>query len=304
MKKIDPEVLNCLKEALVSIYWYKPDLNTFLRGALTHTTLMGGINWTCDKKREAVDIVINRIAESPEKYQSDLMCLIASVCDMTEFEHLAHLEGGPEKVKRAKRSVELLKSRAGKVRTLLEEQTRESMRREKRDQEIATSSSFNETLKSLHKQFATISNMADSQAKGFQLEKLLRDLFELFDLDPRASFRIVGEQIDGAFTFDSTDYLLEAKWQKIPTGVSDLDSFSSKVKRKLENTLGLFVSMGGYSPDGISAHSRGDKVLIALEGAHLVAVLEGRLRMDDLLLRARRHAAQTGEVYLPLTEVF
>ena len=35
--------------------------------------------------------------------------------------------------------------------------------------------------------------------RGFELEKVLYDTFELFDLDPRASFRNIGEQIDGAF---------------------------------------------------------------------------------------------------------
>jgi hypothetical protein len=50
-------------------------------------------------------------------------------------------------------------------------------------------------------------------------------LFEVFDLDPKASFRITEEQIDGAFTFDMTDYLFEAKWQKNTTSIEDLDFF-------------------------------------------------------------------------------
>jgi len=45
------------------------------------------------------------------------------------------------------------------------------------------------------------------QQRGFKLEKFLNELFCFFDLDPKFSFKIKGEQIDGSFTFDNTDYL-------------------------------------------------------------------------------------------------
>ncbi|EKR36674.1 hypothetical protein LEP1GSC096_1987 [Leptospira interrogans serovar Hebdomadis str. R499] len=51
------------------------------------------------------------------------------------------------------------------------------------------------------------------QERGFAFEKFLNDLFEYYELDAKHSFKIVGEQIDGAFTFDNMDYLIEAKWQ-------------------------------------------------------------------------------------------
>lgn len=70
------------------------------------------------------------------------------------------------------------------------------------------------------------------------LERILRSLFELFDLDPRASFKIVGEQIDGAFSFDGTDYLFEGKWQQELVGAAELDGLAGKLSRKLDNTLG------------------------------------------------------------------
>ncbi|MDP7290002.1 MAG: hypothetical protein QGH94_18620, partial [Phycisphaerae bacterium] len=57
------------------------------------------------------------------------------------------------------------------------------------------------------------------------------------------------------FTFESTDYLLEAKWQKDPIRAADLDVLAGRLSRKLENTLGLFLSINGFSPDGVAAHS-------------------------------------------------
>src|SRR5439155_874687 len=79
--------------------------------------------------------------------------------------------------------------------------------------------------------------------------------FQLFDLDPKESFRVVGDQIDGAFTFDKTDYLFEGKWQQAPVDVAILDAFNGKISRKLENTLGMFLSINGFTPAAIETHS-------------------------------------------------
>jgi len=42
-----------------------------------------------------------------------------------------------------------------------------------------------------------------------------------------------------------------------PDRCSPLDTFAAKVRRKLENTLGLFLSVNGFSPDGVAAHASG-----------------------------------------------
>ena len=105
------------------------------------------------------------------------------------------------------------------------------------------------------------------------------------------------------FALEGTDYLFEAKWQKDLVGVQDLDAFSSKVQRKLDNTLGVFLSMNGFSPDGITAHSTGRPSVILMDGADLMAVLEERIDFVTLLLRKKRHAAQTGNIFLHIHEI-
>ena len=44
-------------------------------------------------------------------------------------------------------------------------------------------------------------------------------------------------------------------------------------------------------------------VMILMEGSDLMAVLEGRVDLIQLLLRKRRHAAQTGEILLSIHRV-
>jgi hypothetical protein len=43
--------------------------------------------------------------------------------------------------------------------------------------------------------------------------------------------------------------------------------------------------------------------MILMDGGDLMAVLEGRVDFIQLLMRKRRHAAQTGNIYLPIWQI-
>ena len=132
---------------------------------------------------------------------------------------------------------------------------------------------------------------------------LLNSLFNMYDIDAKGPFRVAGEQIDGAFTFEDTEFLLEAKWRSEKTAASDLDTFAGKIGRRLDNTLGMFLSMNGYHDTAESLHSQARAVMILMDGADLSAVVEGRISMPELLSRRRRHAARTGEILLNAYQV-
>src|SRR2546430_14206668 len=72
----------------------------------------------------------------------------------------------------------------------------------------------------------------DPQPRGYRLQSLLEELFSLFDLDPKASFGLDGEQTDGAFSFQSADCLLEAKRQQEPGAPSGMRDCDGKTKNK------------------------------------------------------------------------
>jgi hypothetical protein len=217
---------------------------------------------------------------------------------MNDFSHLERLEDGGDKAKQARLAVASLRTMASSHVHLANELREVEKRREETKEKLKRTTAVTERLGGLKGEFFDLIADPDSKRRGFKLEKLLRELFELFDLDPKASLRITGEQIDGAFSFDGTDYLFEAKWQKDLVGASDLDSLAGKLSRKLDNTLGLFLSINGYSLDGIEAHASGKKVMLLMGGGDLIAVLEGRIQLPGMLLIKRRHAAQTGEIYL------
>ncbi|WNG59899.1 hypothetical protein F0U59_38165 [Archangium gephyra] len=141
------------------------------------------------------------------------------------------------------------------------------------------------------------------QKRGYRLEKILYDLFSLFEMDPKASFKITGEQIDGAFSFETADYILEAKWTSAPCEREDVDVFASKVERKLDNTLELFISINGFNSTALTRGGTGRTKIFAMTGEDLVAVLDQRISLAELLRRKRRHGVHTGEMLLSVRDV-
>jgi hypothetical protein len=258
---------------------------------------VGALNWD-DLKRNIVRDLVEFLSRNEERYQADLVRLIVEVSRINDFSHLERLEDGADKAKQARLTVAALRTLASSHVHLANELREVEKRKEETKEKLKRTTAVAERLGGLKSEFFDLIADPDSKRRGFKLEKLLRELFELFDLDPKASFRITGEQIDGGFTLDGTDYLFEAKWQKELVGASDLDSLAGKLSRKLDNTLGLFLSINGYSPDGIEAHASGKKVMLLMDGGDLMAVLEGRIQLPEMLLIKRRHAAQTGEIFL------
>jgi hypothetical protein len=300
-KRISPAAIHSLKEALSSVYWYKSDLRSFLTQCLNDPGILGRLNWD-DYKRNIVATLIDFLARNEEIYQGQLLRLMAEVSRITDFSHLAKLDDGATKEKNAKAAVQGLKLHIGNLTDLLAEEKEIEMRRQQAHERLMKATAVTHKLAELKKNYFELL-MAEPQKRGFQLEGILKSLFELFDLDPKASFRIEGEQIDGAFTFEGTDYLLEAKWQKDLVVASELDTLAGKLSRKLDNTLGLFLSISGYSEDGVKAHSSGRRLMLLMDGSDLMAILEGRIDLIQLLLRKRREASQTGNIYLRIHEI-
>lgn len=301
-KVIAPAACVALKEALSTVYWYKSDLRSFLTSTIANPNLLAPLNWT-DYKRNIVAQLIDYMSKRQQQYQGELVRLISEVSRIDDFSHLERLEGGDEKAAAARRAVAALRKHAAGHESIVEEERKIEQRRQTAHSQMLRKSAVRAGLEALNNDYLALVSDPVAQTRGYKLEKLLRTLFELCDLDPRASFKIVGEQIDGAFTFEGTDYLFEAKWQQELVAAGDLDVLAGKLSRKLDNTLGLFLSINGFSDDGVKAHSSGRRVMLLMDGSDLMAVLEGRIDLIQLLLRKRREASQSGNIYLRIHEV-
>lgn len=136
--------------------------------------------------------------------------------------------------------------------------------------------------------------------RGYQFEKVLHDLLDLEDLAPRTSYKIEGEQIDGSFVYNGKVFLLEAKWHKSELPASVIYAFKGKVDGKLIGTIGVFISISGYSPDGIDALSLGKTLnVILFDAEDIDAAMNPEVGFRKVLEFKLRVAAEEGAVYVP-----
>lgn len=138
--------------------------------------------------------------------------------------------------------------------------------------------------------------------RGYKFEEFLKDLFDAFRMTAREPFRLVGEQIDGSFVLEGETYLLEAKWLNKKVGQAELGAFHAKLDQKASWARGLFVSFGGFTDVGLQAFGRGRR-LICMEGRDIKDALEGGVAIDRAISMKVRHAAETGEVFIPLEKL-
>ena len=136
----------------------------------------------------------------------------------------------------------------------------------------------------------------EPQPRGYAFEKFLNDMFNVYGLSARASFRLAGEQIDGSFALGDDIYLLEAKWTNALVDAAALRSFNAKVEDKAKWSRGLFLSYSGFSPEGLSAFGRG-KSVICMDGRDLHDILSRQLDFATVLALKVRRAAETGQPF-------
>jgi hypothetical protein len=303
-KTLSPAAVVALKEALTNVYWLRRDLRTFLTSCMQNNHILSNYDWNNETKRDIVSNLIDEMLLKNQVFIHDMTKICNEICNMQDFSHLQNFDNAIEKIQKAKNAVAQLKKlvepHQNKIREENRRQEHQKIVEETRKKTQASDKKLNEMKES----YLTLSTSNEPQMRGFKLEKLLKDLFELYDLDPKASFKITGEQIDGAFSLDHAEYLFEAKWQKQSVDNAELLIFSGKVEGKLENTLGLFLSINGFSPTGIEAFTKGKRSsIILMDGGDVMAILEERIKIVDLLRRKKQHASQTGEIYFTYSQM-
>ncbi|MBQ9520202.1 MAG: hypothetical protein IJR67_01855 [Acholeplasmatales bacterium] len=293
MKGINASIIKPLKDTLSSLFWKKSDLKSFLYFCFKKET--STIISTLDFNQYKINIVndlIDRMVKRQDIYQEDLINLINQVCEFNDFSHFINESNRDELIKKAKDNLTHFRIVA---KPMLDNYLCEA----KTSKDIVISNTINiKKLDEMKEIYYKISSIDNPQTRGYELEKFLNQLFSCFDISNKGPFKVNGEQIDGAFTLDGNEFLIEAKWQKSLISKSDIYSFSGKVRNKLKNTLGLFVSVNGYSFD--KANSTDFPDIILCDSIDIIGVLESRFSLDELIRRKKQEASRTGNVYYHL----
>ena len=290
-------------EAISVVFWNLQPFERFLRLALRdHPELLAGLTFGGLKRQVASDLV-SRLSENEDRYQEVTLALMLEVAAMDDFPNLKVQKDRDTLIPKATASVAELRKWTARYGDLVEAQERLRADAEAERARTERYRSVARVLKELEEQFLSMHGEPDHSRRGRIFQGLLNQLFYLFDLNPRKGFVIADEQIDGAFTFSTDDYLLEAKWEATPASREVVDVLAQKVQRKGKNTLGLFVAISGFSEPAVRAHSNCGTSLIFLDGTDLVGVLQGVMPLTEVLEAKRRHLSETGLPLLNLREM-
>ena len=305
MKRLSTHAYQALRDALPIVFWNKRPFESYLRTALRDAPeLLAGLPFG-EPKRVVSDVLVDRSVEKEQKYQETTLSLMLEVASMGSFPNIESIKDKRDRALRlddARRAV-------NRLRELTAQYSREVSERERlaTDQEAARAQAeaqrkFGDEIERLRQTFLELQRDSDHQRRGKAFERLLTDFFVLFDMEPRLAYDLSREQIDGSLSFDTDDYIVEARWRKDPADRGSADIFATKVRRKGKNALGLFVSVNGFTQDALDQYSEATP-FIALNGTDLYLALEQRVRLDDLIKSKKRHANETGHCYLPASAI-
>lgn len=298
--KITPRLIELTYEAALKSYWRRNALRKFLLASHVKDSFLA--TWSNDEsKRDFLDRLFPKLQGS-DKGKAVIFQMAKSLSEQTTFPDLRNWEDSDQKIQEAHKAVQELKAylkkqneeiRSEKDRKEAQERAREERARIQRS--LTDKAKLQQELDELHSKVGT-------QEGGYEFEEWFYRLLDYCEITNRKPYRSGGRQIDGSLTYEGTTYLVELKFTKEQSGATDIDSLKAKVHKMADNTMGIMISISGYSSTAISDASGSKTPLLIMDASHLYLFLSGAMGFGEIISRVRRHASQTGEAYLPINK--
>lgn len=295
--KIDPNLIQLTHEAALYSFWRKQALKTFLRASGISEQYLSTFDPE-ETKRDFLGRTFLKL-QNTEAGKTTILKMAETLSAQETFPDLKGLDDSEIKIERAKESVTDLKNYLLRVKELEKRENNQAELRKRTQQEKIKSIASAKSLASLSDSLTEISSRTGEQKAGYEFESWVFDLLELNEIECKRSYISNGRQIDRSITLEGTTYLLELKNTTKQSDATDIDIFKAKVDSKADNTMGIFVSMSGYSSVAISEASGKKTTLLLLDASHVYLALGGQMQLKEIIKKMRRHASQTGESYLP-----
>lgn len=286
--------------ALLASFWRKRALAKFLRSCGISESFIG--SWHQDEtKRDFLDRLVERL-RSTDKGPAVLRQLGRELAEQTTFPDLQGWEDTEEKLKLAKEAVDALRRYQTDESDRQRQEQQRAEARQRYAKERAQAALSQQSLAKLKQRLDDLTGSLGTQKAGYDFEDWFYDLVQFSEIDARRPYKHEDRQIDGSVTHDGTTYLVELKFTMDQSGAPDVDVFRRKVETKADNTMGIMVSMSGFSSPAIKSGSGPKTPLLLLDHTHIYAVLGGASDLRSVIERVRRHASQTGEAHLPFAK--
>jgi len=295
--KITPRLIELTYEAALKAYWRKNALRTFLRASYVADSFIA--TWAVDEsKRELLDRLFYNLQTS-DKGKAVIFQMARSLSEQATFPDLRNWEDSDQKIQDAHKAVQELKQYLkNQDEEIKNEKERKEAQEQARNERVRIQRSLTDRSK-LQQKLDAMHSKVGTQEGGYEFEEWFYEFLDFCEITNRKPYKSDGRQIDGSLTHDGTTYLVELKFTKKQSGAPDIDSLKAKVNKMADNTMGIMVSISGYSSVAISDASGSKTTLLILDASHLYLFLSGAMNFPDIISRIRRHASQTGEAYLP-----
>lgn len=302
MSKVNPVFVQLTQDACLKSFWRKPTLRTFLRQH--HITESVLASWAGDEtKRTFLTRLFDRlVGMKTDRALAIIVDMARSLAAQEHFPDLENWEDSPLKFKDAREAVRRLRTEVGKLDSAARDEAEAERRRadaERRRQETMAAA---HSLENLKVRLDALGQRIGTQQAGYDFQTWFYDLVDFFEVECRRPYTTDGRQIDGSLTLDGTTYLVELKFTKNPTDAPEVDVFRRKVNSKADNTMGLFVSLTGFTSTAKDAASGERTPLLLIDYQHLYAILGSAMTLPEIIGRIKRHAAQTAMAYLKVAD--
>lgn len=296
--KITPHLVLLAYEAALKSFWRKESLRKFLRQS--HVAESHLATWSPDEsKRDFLDRTFAALQRS-EKGKAVIGQMAIFLAEQITFPDLRNWENSAEKIQGASKAVAELKALITRQNEEVRSEREREITKAKSREEHAVIQQQQTSLSALTQRLNDLALQMGTAPGGYAFQDWFYDLLAFTEIEHRRPYNTGGRQIDGSVTVDGTTYLIELKFTADQAGGPDIDVFRGKVESKADNTMGLFVSMSGYSSVAVKEASGKKSTLLLLDASHIYLVLTGGMHFIEVVRRVRRHASQTGESFLPV----
>ena len=296
--RITPNLIELTREALLASFWRKKSLVNFLRQHGIHASL----NSDKESKRDLVDRLFPDLHKS-DQGKKNIFEIVKSLREKTIFPDLKNWEDSAFKEEKAKQAISDLRNYCEKQeKDIMSE--KEIKENKKKSREIAQKIRKKQTnINNLKDELDSLIKSIGTQEAGYKFEEWFHKLLDFCEIEHKKPYKSNYRQMDGSLTHQGTTYLLELKFTEKQIGTEPIDSIKAKVDKMADNTMGIVVSMSGYT-EGAKATASGPKTtLLLLDFGHIYSFLTGSItKFSDIIERIRRHASQTGESYLDINK--
>jgi hypothetical protein len=141
-------------------------------------------------------------------------------------------------------------------------------------------------------------------SRGTELNRLIADVLDCYGIRANASARQGYGEIDVTFTVEGIRFVLEAKWEQDKTDTGKISKLQTRVRQRLTNTVGVFMSMAGYTSDAVREVNIGGRLeVLLIDRSHLEAMISGVVPPTELFGLLVDKASYEGGPYYSLEEL-